>query len=311
MREVVLHSVGERFLGCGEGASAAVEVRARVTSPTRFHAISTRSDRRVAPPEPLAAPRAPFPPGHSFSITRSACSPRSSRARPARTSAIRSYGQLLVLAWLRGFMSDAGMPPGWLKVLTDQQLRPALALIHEQPGRSWSLTDLARASAMSRSAFAQRFKDVAGTPPLAYLISWRMLQARRRLSQGRSPLGPLALELGYFSDSAFSAAFKRRSRSLSRQPSGTASRLTPADDPGRICRDNSATIGSMYRPQPKPMAGSTGQSATGHSRGDVIARSLRRAGVARARVSVVSRSALEASASGVEPRSTRTRLLVA
>lgn len=123
--------------------------------------------------------------------------------------AIRQYGQLLVLDVVRGFMQDADMPAGWLKVLADEQLRPALELIHEQPSKSWSLEDLARASRMSRTMFAQRFKATAGTPPLSYLINWRMLLAQRALSTGDARVGPLAFELGYSSESAFSSAFKR------------------------------------------------------------------------------------------------------
>jgi AraC-like DNA-binding protein len=123
--------------------------------------------------------------------------------------AIRSYGQLLVLEWVRGFMQAEGMPPGWLKVLTDERLRPALALIHEQPAKSWSLDDLARAAAMSRTTFAQRFKETAGTPPLSYLINWRMLLAQRKLRADDTRVGALAFELGYSSESAFSSAFKR------------------------------------------------------------------------------------------------------
>lgn len=123
--------------------------------------------------------------------------------------AIRQYGQLLILDVVRGFMQDADMPAGWLKVLADERLRPALDMIHEQPARSWSLEDLARASSMSRTTFAHRFRTVAGTPPLAYLISWRMLLAKRDLRSGDIRVGALALDLGYSSESAFSTAFKR------------------------------------------------------------------------------------------------------
>lgn len=123
--------------------------------------------------------------------------------------AIRQYGQLLILDVIRGFTQDTEMPAGWLKVLADERLRPALALIHEQPAKSWSLEDLARASSMSRTTFAQRFRDVAGTPPLAYLINWRMLLAQRELRAGDTRVGALAFDLGYSSESAFSAAFKR------------------------------------------------------------------------------------------------------
>jgi AraC-like DNA-binding protein len=123
--------------------------------------------------------------------------------------AIRQYGQLLVLDVVRGFMDDTELPAGWLKALGDERLRPALALIHEQPAKEWSLDDLARASSMSRTSFAQRFRIVAGTPPLAYLIAWRMLLARRALRSGDTRVGALAFELGYSSESAFSTAFAR------------------------------------------------------------------------------------------------------
>jgi AraC-like DNA-binding protein len=138
--------------------------------------------------------------------------------------AIRQYGQLLVLDVVRGFMQDADMPAGWLKVLTDEKLRPALALIHEQPAKSWSLEDLARASSMSRTTFAQRFRDVAGTPPLAYLINWRMLLAQRELRDGDTRVGSLAFDLGYGSESAFSTAFKRH---VGESPSAYRSRVRP------------------------------------------------------------------------------------
>lgn len=123
--------------------------------------------------------------------------------------AIRQYGQLLVLDIIRGFIRDADMPAGWLKALSDERLRPALALIHEQPEKSWSLEDLARASSMSRTTFAQRFRDIAGTPPLTYLINWRMLLAQRELRGSDTRVGALAFTLGYSSESAFSSAFKR------------------------------------------------------------------------------------------------------
>lgn len=123
--------------------------------------------------------------------------------------AIRQYGQLIVLDIIRGFIQDTDMPAGWLKVLADERLRPALALIHEQPAKSWSLDDLARASAMSRTTFAQRFRGVAGRPALAYLIDWRMLLAQRELRASDTRVGALAFTLGYSSESAFSSAFKR------------------------------------------------------------------------------------------------------
>jgi AraC-like DNA-binding protein len=123
--------------------------------------------------------------------------------------AIRQHGQLLLLDTLRVYLGQAALPPGWLRVLTDERLHPALALMHAEPGTAWRLETLAQAVAMSRTAFATRFRAVAGMPPLTYLSRWRMLLAQRALRDGNDHVRTLATTLGYTSESAFSTAFKR------------------------------------------------------------------------------------------------------
>ncbi|WP_423463994.1 AraC family transcriptional regulator [Promicromonospora sp. MS192] len=132
--------------------------------------------------------------------------------------AVRQHGQLLLLEVLRAYIEQttdeaagdpAGPPAGWLRLLADDRLRPAVGLMHADPARAWGLTELSRAAAMSRTSFAQRFRAVAGIPPVAYLNRWRMLLARRALRHQDVRVGALAAELGYASESAFSTAFKR------------------------------------------------------------------------------------------------------
>lgn len=110
---------------------------------------------------------------------------------------------------LRGYLSQEKPPIGWLRLLTDAPLAPALRLIHEQPGKRWGLAELARAANMSRTSFAERFRAVAGAPPLTYLSRWRMVLAQRALRDPDIRVGALAAQLGYGSESAFSTAFKR------------------------------------------------------------------------------------------------------
>jgi AraC-like DNA-binding protein len=144
--------------------------------------------------------------------------------------AVRHYGQLLLLEVLRAWLGQAELPPGWLRLLADERLRPALRLMHTEPGKPWGLEELARAAAMSRTSFAERFRTTAGMPPLTYLNRWRMLLAQRALRDGDVRVGSLAAELGYASESAFSTAFKRevgqsplryRYRLRSEQPAST------------------------------------------------------------------------------------------
>lgn len=107
----------------------------------------------------------------------------------------------------------ASVPPdavGWLGALTDPAVGRALALLHGDPARAWTVAALAREVAMSRSRFAARFTALVGRPPLDYLAEWRMQRARGLLRGGRASVGEVAGRLGYRSEAAFSHAFRRR-----------------------------------------------------------------------------------------------------
>jgi AraC-like DNA-binding protein len=133
-----------------------------------------------------------------------------STAGPGASLAADDLAHLLFLESLRACLAEAeSLPVGWLRAIADERIAPALHLMHDQPGRSWQLEELAQAAAMSRTTFAERFRTVAGVPPLTYLTSWRMRLAERALRDEDTPLSALAHSLGYTSDSAFSNAFKR------------------------------------------------------------------------------------------------------
>lgn len=98
---------------------------------------------------------------------------------------------------------------GWVGALADPQVGAAIRLMHRDVGRRWTVGDLAAAVGMSRSAFALRFRERVGQPPLDYLLRWRMQQARAALRRGDVSVATLAARLGYASDAAFGFAFKR------------------------------------------------------------------------------------------------------
>jgi len=110
---------------------------------------------------------------------------------------------------MRACVDEAELPPGLLRLLADEGLRPALELMHADVSRTWSIEQLARAAAMSRTPFSQRFRAVAGLPPGAYLTQWRMQLARRQLRRPGARLAPIASGRGFGSESSFSTAFSR------------------------------------------------------------------------------------------------------
>src|SRR5262249_1369791 len=111
-----------------------------------------------------------------------------------------------VRVWFEEQPPDQG---GWLGALRDPQIGAALGLIHREPQRNWSVSDLAREVAMSRSIFAAKFSSLVGAPPLTYLTRWRLWQASRLLAEGSLSVGETAERVGYESEAAFSKAFKR------------------------------------------------------------------------------------------------------
>lgn len=99
--------------------------------------------------------------------------------------------------------------PGWMSALADRQMGAAIGIMHDAPSHSWTLQTLAAHVGMSRTAFAQRFRETVGTTPMAYLTRWRMLLAGDRLKNTDDSISAIAAGLGYESESAFSTAFKR------------------------------------------------------------------------------------------------------
>ncbi len=97
----------------------------------------------------------------------------------------------------------------WLSGLRDQYVGRALMALHADPSRDWTLEALAGEAALSRSAFAERFVQYVGQPPMQYLTNWRMQLAAHYLRSGTESVAAVAGRVGYESEAAFSRAFKK------------------------------------------------------------------------------------------------------
>jgi AraC-like DNA-binding protein len=117
---------------------------------------------------------------------------------------------MILLQALRLHLSDRSpRGVGWLFALADKRMSAAINAMHGDPAHRWTLQELAERSGMSRSNFAQTFKDMVGSSAMDYLTRWRMQLAADRLVNSADSLSIIALSLGYESESAFSTAFKR------------------------------------------------------------------------------------------------------
>ncbi len=118
--------------------------------------------------------------------------------------------ELMFIEVLRRYLED--LPPeqtGWLAGLRDEVVGRVLTLLHGQPGRPWTLAELAREAASSRSNVAKRFALLVGQPPMQYLTQWRMQVAANLLAQSGTKVATIGAEVGYDSEAAFSRAFKK------------------------------------------------------------------------------------------------------
>lgn len=128
--------------------------------------------------------------------------------RPAREVILARLLEVLFIEALRAGAA-IGASPGLLRGLADARLAAALRSMHEAPARSWTVAELAKEAALSRSGFFERFSRAVGTAPMEYLLAWRMALAKDLLRRGAGGIAEVAARVGYSSASTFSVAFAR------------------------------------------------------------------------------------------------------
>lgn len=128
--------------------------------------------------------------------------------RPGRDVILAHLLEVLLIEALRS-TAGTSASPGLLRGLADERLAPAIRHMHESMSSPWTVAELAKAAALSRSAFFERFSRALGVAPMEYLLRWRMASAKHLLRQEAAGVADVARRVGYGSASAFSVAFTR------------------------------------------------------------------------------------------------------
>lgn len=132
------------------------------------------------------------------------------QAEPGQQTVLDRLLDVLVVLGLRTGLARSANAPAWFRGASDERLSRALQAIHEEPGRPWTVDELARLAVMSRASFARAFQQAVGQAPIQYLLGWRMTLARDLLlTEDGLPLAAVAERIGYSSEFAFAAAFRR------------------------------------------------------------------------------------------------------
>lgn len=132
----------------------------------------------------------------------------SSQRRPGRELVLTRLVEVMLVEALRSVPGEDA-PAGLLRGLSDARLASAMKQMHGQIARSWTMAQLAKKAALSRSAFFERFTRTVGLPPMEYLLAWRMAVAKDLLRRQDLGLAEVAERVGYSSASTFSTAFSR------------------------------------------------------------------------------------------------------
>jgi AraC-like DNA-binding protein len=123
---------------------------------------------------------------------------------------VSRLADILFIHTIRAYLDADGTPRGgWLAALSDRQIGETVRAIHADIAAPWTVEKLAARAAMSRSAFAARFKELVGQTPMDYLAHWRMYHAGSMMRRDAADMGSIADAIGYESETSFSRAFKR------------------------------------------------------------------------------------------------------
>ena len=117
--------------------------------------------------------------------------------------------EIVVIRLLRHLIEAGKTKVGLVAGLAHPNLALAIVAMHDNPDKNWRLEDMADIAVMSRTHYANTFRNVVGVTPGGYLSEWRLTLARMEITKG-IPLKAVAEKVGFSSSAALSRAFKRR-----------------------------------------------------------------------------------------------------
>ncbi|MEQ7128164.1 AraC family transcriptional regulator [Actinopolymorpha sp. B11F2] len=132
------------------------------------------------------------------------------RDEPGQQAVLDRLLDLLLIRGLRAwFARPDAQPPSWYAARTDPLVGEALRLLHDDLAHAWTVGELATKVGLSRAAFARRFDQLVGEPPIAYLTGWRLCTAADLLADTDHTVDSIARQVGYANAYALSVAFTR------------------------------------------------------------------------------------------------------
>jgi AraC family transcriptional activator of mtrCDE len=129
---------------------------------------------------------------------------------PGAAASVSRLSEVLFIEAMRAGIAQAPDISRLMSAVYDPQIGKSLGLIHGDVAHAWTVESLAAAVGMSRSRFAERFRELVGSGPMAYIADWRLQRALQLLTQSKTPIKTVAHDVGYRSAAAFTRAFSDR-----------------------------------------------------------------------------------------------------
>ena len=123
---------------------------------------------------------------------------------------IDRLSDILFIEAIRTYIQLNDNNHGYIAALKEPRLSKALTSFHKLPAKNWTVQTLSEEAGMSRSGFADKFKQMVNMSPMEYVTGWRMQNAYDALISDHKSVMQLAEDCGYQSEAAFRKAFKKQ-----------------------------------------------------------------------------------------------------